>query len=160
MDPLLPVPEGLVFEDFGFDPLALLVPLPFDFPLALPPLSPPLLLPFAGAGRLVFPLPGPVPFVVRRFSDADASIAASAAGAGRLVFPLEPSVPFDLVVPFEAAPPVDFGFGRGRSLRSAGAAFVPAPFSPTTGGGGGPPTMPFRNRISCVRIRIALETMK
>ena len=114
-------------------------------PLLPPPLEAPL-----------FELLDPV---ARGFSEADASIAASPAGSGRRVLPFEPPVPFDLAPPLADDVPAAFGLGSGRSLRSATAVLAPD-LAPSALGGGGPATMPFRNRISWVRILMALDTMK
>jgi hypothetical protein len=132
-----------------FDPLA---DLPFD-PLADDSLFPVADSLFPVAEDSVFPV-----VVV--------SALGLAAGFGRLDFPL-----VDVDAPGLADPPVlaelelapALGLGRARSVRSTTGAlgfFVSVAVTSSVGGGGGPPTMPRRNRISCVRIRIALEMIK
>ncbi len=140
-EPLLPLPEGLAGP--RRDPLPLLeleAFFPFD--------------PLVDDGR---------------FTTAAASISVLAAGAGRPDFPLL-DFPLVAVAPGLAAvrgfadpdAPAALGLGRARSVRSATGPlgfFVSVAVASRTGAGG-TPTMPFRNRISWVRIRIALETMK
>ena len=155
--PLLPLVEPFAPLPADPDPLVevgrrLAEPLPFLLPL---PLVEPLPLPF------LLPLPLVEPLVLgdRGFSEADASMAASAAGAGRRVRPV-PLVPLGFAPPFVPAPPAaDFGLGSGRSVRSTTAVLDPD-VEPSAVGGGGPATMPLRNRISWVMILMALETMK
>ena len=116
-------------------------------------------------------LPGAVPF--RPFEPlADPVGLAGARLAGVPLaavpdapVPLVPLVPLAPPVPLVAPPaplacpvPAGFGFGSARSVRSTTGLFL-APAAPVAAVGG-PATMPFRNRISCVRIRMALETMK
>lgn len=54
---------------------------------------------------------------------------------------------------------VPFGLGKAFSVRSATDPFLVSTARPGMGAAG-PATSPFRNRISCVRIRIALDMMK
>jgi len=141
--PLLPLVEPFAPLPADPDPLVevgrrLAEPLPFLLPL---------------------PLVEPLVLGDRGFSEADASMAASAAGAGRRVRPV-PLVPLGFAPPFVPAPPAaDFGLGSGRSVRSTTAVLDPD-VEPSAVGGGGPATMPLRNRISWVMILMALETMK
>jgi len=60
-------------------------------------------------------------------------------------------------LPVDPEPPA---FGRARSPADAPVPFTLADADPLPAAGGGPATMPFRKRISCVPIRIELETMK
>ena len=139
-DPLLPFPDGLAGPRPGRLPLGALGAF---FPFA----------PLVDEGRLTV---------------AEASTSDFGAALGRRAFPaaLVPDDPPvlagepDLPAP-DPEPALDWG--RARSVRSTTGPLGPffsVAVASRVGGVGGPPTMPRRNKISWVRIRIALETMK
>jgi hypothetical protein len=140
-----------------FDPLDPFDPLPLG--LGRGRLVPELAVPFRPAGRLA-PLPVRLPLAGAAFSVARASIGALAVTVLR-GFPLEPLGLVPFFWPPLPGPPADaFDRGMARSVRSADGPVGAPGFSSRVGAGGGPPTMPFRNRISWVRIRILLEMIK
>jgi hypothetical protein len=146
VEPLVPLPAAREpFADVGRRrPLPLALPLPLELPFPFRPELGPCFVPPEPEDRV--------------FSVAAASMAASAE-AGRRVLPFEPPDPPGRGPALAGAEPEALGLGSDRSLLSTTGVLGPA-FAPSAEGGGGPATMPLRNKISWVRILIPLETMK